>query len=330
MTEAALVPVLVTGGAGYIGSHTCKALRARGCQPVVFDNLVHGHREAVRWGPLEVGEIADRARLDEVITRHRPQAVVHFAAYTSVGESVIDPGKYYRNNIAGTLSLLEAIRDHGIERLVFSSTAATYGTPDQVPIPTGASTVPINPYGRSKLAAEWMIEDFATAHGLRSARLRYFNAAGADPDGEIGESHDPETHLIPLALDATTGNGPPLTLFGDDYPTPDGTCIRDYIHVTDLAEAHVLALEHLDRSDGAHIFNLGTGQGASVRDVLQAIERVTGRAVPHSIGPRRAGDPAVLVSDPGRTRDELGWNPALSDLETIVSTACAWHQKSAS
>jgi UDP-arabinose 4-epimerase len=242
---------------------------------VVYDNLVYGHEAAVKWGPLEIGELADRARLDAVIARHRPQAVMHFAAFTFVGESIADPGKYYRNNVAGTLSLLEAMRDHGIGQLVFSSTAATYGTPETVPIPESAAKAPINPYGHSKLTAEQMISDFAAAHGLRAAALRYFNAAGADADGEIGECHDPETHLIPLAMQAVTGDTPPLTIFGDDYPTPDGTCIRDYIHVTDLAAAHVLALDRLAEREGFDAFNLGTGTGASIREVLQAVEQAS-------------------------------------------------------
>ena len=329
MSSGLPIPILVTGGAGYVGAHACKALASRGYRPIVYDNLVYGHEAAVKWGPLEVGDIADRARLDAVIAEHQPQAVMHFAAFTYVGESVADPGKYYRNNVAGTLSLLEAIRDHRIGKLVFSSTAATYGTPDAVPIPETAVKAPINPYGQSKWTAEQMIADFTAAHGLRSASLRYFNAAGADPDGEIGECHDPESHLIPLAMQAVTGDGPPLTLFGDDYPTPDGTCIRDYIHVADLADAHVRALEQLDHRDGAEAFNLGTGQGASVRQVLDAVERVAGKPVPHSIGPRRAGDPAELVSDPAKAMRELGWTPAMSDLDTIVATAWGWHRRNA-
>ncbi len=327
MSSTSPIPILVTGGAGYVGAHTCKALAARGFLPVVYDNLVYGHREAVKWGPLEVGDIADRATLDAAIERHRPVAVMHFAAFTYVGESVADPGKYYRNNVAGTLSLLEAIRDHSIDRLVFSSTAAVYGTPKSVPIQEDAPKLPINPYGQTKWTAETMIADFAAAHMLRAVRLRYFNAAGADPDNQIGEQHDPESHLIPLAMQAVTGDGPPLTLFGDDYPTPDGTCIRDYIHVSDLADAHVRALDWLDTTTGAHAFNLGTGRGQSVRDVLDSVARVAGRPVPHSIGPRRAGDPAELVSDPGRANSVLGWSPQLSDLDTIVKTAWAWHRR---
>lgn len=321
------IPILVTGGAGYVGAHACKALAKRGYRPIAYDNLVYGHEAAVKWGPLEIGDIADRARLDAVIAQYRPQALMHFAAFTYVGESVADPGKYYRNNVAGTLSLLEALRDHGIGKMVFSSTAAVYGTPDMVPIGEAAAKAPINPYGLSKWTSEQMIADFGAAHGLRSAVLRYFNAAGADPDGELGECHDPESHLIPLAMQAVTGHGPALTLFGDDYPTPDGTCIRDYIHVADLANAHVQALEQLDHRDGADAFNLGTGQGVSVREVLDAVGRAAGKPVPHSIGPRRAGDPAELVSDPGKANRELGWKPAMSDLDTIVDTAWAWHNR---
>lgn len=319
--------VLVTGGAGYVGSHACKALAAAGYQPIVFDNLVYGHEQAVRWGPLEQGDVGDRARLDAVIERYRPEAVMHFAAYAYVGESVVDPGKYYRNNTAGTLTLLEAMRDHGIARLVFSSTCATYGVPDEVPIPETNAQRPINPYGTSKLMVEMMLRDFDAAHGLRSMALRYFNAAGADPDGHIGEMHDPETHLIPLALDAASGRGPALNLFGDDYDTPDGTCVRDYIHVSDLAVAHVLALEALERNGASDAFNLGTGHGHSVRQVIAGVERITGLPVPHDITPRRPGDPASLVAEASRSARELGWLPAMSDLDTILATAWAWHQK---
>jgi UDP-arabinose 4-epimerase len=252
---------------------------------------------------------------------------MHFAAFTAVGESVADPGKYYRNNVGGTLSLLEAMAAHGVRRLVFSSTAATYGLPDKVPISEEQPTRPINPYGHSKLMVEQMLVDFEQAHGITSAMMRYFNAAGASPDGDIGEDHEPETHLIPLALDAVAGRGPALTLFGDNYPTPDGTCFRDYIHVGDLADAHVLALDYLAAGGATRAFNLGTGAGVSVREILDAIRRGTGREVPHVVGPRRAGDPPALVADPSRARAELGWAPQLSDIDTIVATAWAWHQR---
>ena len=319
--------VLVTGGAGFVGSHACKALSRHGFTPVVYDNLSHGHEDAVRWGPLERGDLLDRTRLGEVIAAHNPAAIMHFAAFIAVGESVTDPGKYYRNNVAGSLSLMEATRDHGIKAFVFSSTAAVYGLPEVVPIPEGAPKLPINPYGHSKWMVECMLRDFGEAHGLKSMALRYFNAAGADPDGETGERHDPETHLIPLALDAAAGIGKPLTVFGEDYDTPDGTCIRDYIHVADLAEAHVAALQALLDGAGSNAYNLGTGNGFTVRQVIDTVEKVTGRAVPHSIGPRRAGDPASLVADPSAANRDLGWRPLMSDLDSIVATAWAWHQK---
>ncbi|MCL6682439.1 UDP-glucose 4-epimerase GalE [Sphingomonas alba] len=319
--------VLVTGGAGFVGSHACKALSRRGFTPVVYDNLSYGHEDAVRWGPLERGDILDRTRLDEVIATHHPAAIMHFAAFIAVGESVTDPGKYYRNNVAGSLGLMEAARDHGISAFVFSSTAAVYGLPEVVPIPESAPKLPINPYGHSKWMVECMLRDFGEAHGLKSMALRYFNAAGADPDCETGERHDPETHLIPLALDAAAGVGKPLTVFGEDYDTPDGTCIRDYIHVADLAEAHVAALQALLGGADSNAYNLGTGNGFTVRQVIDAVEKVTGRAVPHSIGPRRPGDPAALVADPSAANRDLGWRPRISDLDSIVATAWAWHQK---
>ncbi|MCU0833678.1 MAG: UDP-glucose 4-epimerase GalE [Chromatiaceae bacterium] len=317
--------VLVTGGAGYIGSHACKALQGAGYLPVAYDNLVYGHRWAVRWGPLEVGDIADRARLDAVIARYAPSAVMHFAAYAYVGESVADPGKYYRNNVAGTLTLLEAMRDHGMARLIFSSTCATYGVPQTYPIPEAHPQHPVNPYGASKLMIERMLRDFDLAHGLRSIALRYFNAAGADPDGEIGEVHDPETHLIPLVLDAAAGRRPQVTVFGDDYDTPDGTCVRDYIHVTDLAQAHVLALQALESGAQSTAYNLGNGRGFSVREVITHAEAVTGREVPVTLGPRRCGDPPRLVGDASRAVRELGWRPHQAELTRILETAWAWH-----
>lgn len=248
--------ILVTGGAGYIGSHACKALALAGYTPVAYDNLVYGHESAVKWGPFEKGDISDRKRLDQVIEKHRPAAVMHFAAYAYVGESVDDPGKYYRNNVVGTLTLLEAMRDHSIDQFVFSSTCATYGVPQQMPIAEDHTQQPINPYGASKLMVEQMLRDFGVAHGLRAISLRYFNAAGADPDAEIGEDHDPETHLIPLVLDAAAGRRESIAVFGDDYATPDGTCIRDYIHVTDLASAHVLALQALESGAESNAYNL--------------------------------------------------------------------------
>lgn len=319
--------VLVTGGAGYIGAHTCKVLAQAGHEPIVYDNLVHGHRHAVQWGPFAEGDIQDRARLDAVIAEHAPEAVIHFAAFAYVGESVTDPGKYYRNNVAGTLSLMEAIRDHGIAHLVFSSTCATYGVPESVPITEDAPQHPINPYGQSKLTVERMMADFGRAHGLGWIALRYFNASGADPDGETGEDHTPETHLIPLILDAAMGRRPAITVFGDDYDTPDGSCIRDYIHVTDLADAHLRALEGLQRGLPSGAFNLGNGTGYSVFEVIQAVERVTGLTVPVEVGPRRPGDPDRLVGSAEKARRELGWQPRFAALDEIIRTAWTWHGK---
>ena len=329
MTEGGGGTVLVTGGAGYIGAHACKALAKAGYLPVAYDNLVYGHEQAVQWGPLERGDLADVARLEAVLSQHRPIAVMHFAAFAYVGESVSDPGKYYRNNVCGTLSLLEAMVAHRINKLVFSSTCATYGEPATVPITEDEPQRPINPYGRSKLMVEQILADFARAHELKSTMLRYFNAAGASSDGEIGECHDPETHLIPLALDAASGRGPALTVFGNDYPTPDGTCVRDYIHVEDLADAHVRALDLIGCHGSSRAYNLGTGFGVSVREILECVERVTGRSVPHEVGPRRAGDPPILVSDVTRARDELGWIAKRSDADSIVRTAWAWHESRA-
>ncbi|MGQ0800765.1 MAG: UDP-glucose 4-epimerase GalE [Pseudomarimonas sp.] len=317
--------ILVTGGAGYIGSHACKALAAAGHTPVVYDNLVHGHRWAVQWGPLEEGDIADRERLDAVIKRWQPEAVMHFAAYAYVGESVTDPGKYYRNNVAGTLTLLEAMRDHAIARLVFSSTCATYGEPTQLPMSEGHPQTPINPYGASKLMIERMLADFSHAHSLRAISLRYFNAAGADPDGEIGEAHAPETHLIPLLLEAALGLRPALNLYGDDYPTADGSCIRDYVHVSDLAQAHCLALDALaDSAAGMRAYNVGTGLGHSVKQVIAAAASITGQKIAIRTLPRRAGDPPALVADATRIHSELGWRAACSDLDSILSSAWRW------
>ncbi|QVL50604.1 MAG: UDP-glucose 4-epimerase GalE [Thiocapsa sp.] len=326
MKDASGTPVLVTGGAGYIGSHACKLLHQAGYRPIVYDNLVYGHRRAVRWGPLEEGDIQDRARLDAVFESHRPAAVMHFAAFCYVGESVKDPGKYYRNNVAGTLTLLEAMRDHGVAPLVFSSTCATYGVPRSERIAEDHPQNPINPYGASKLMVERLLADFDTAYGLRAIALRYFNAAGADPDSEIGEDHDPETHLIPLAIAAAAGTGPGLTVYGTDYDTPDGTCIRDYIHVADLAQAHLRALDALLGGASSRIYNLGNGQGFSVREVIAATEQVTGLTVPVEYGARRAGDPPRLVGDASRIRGELGWVPAYASLDAIIRTAWDWHR----
>jgi UDP-arabinose 4-epimerase len=316
--------VLVTGGAGYVGSHTAKALARAGYHPVTLDNLGRGFAHAVRWGPLERGDILDRGFLDAAITRWRPSAVLHFAAFSYVGESVGAPALYYRNNVVGSLTLLEAMRDHGIANIVFSSTCATYGLPVKLPLAEDHPQAPINPYGASKLMVERLLADMGAAHGLRSVALRYFNAAGADPDGEIGENHDPETHLIPLAIGAALGTQPKLKIFGTDYPTADGTCIRDYIHVSDLADAHVAALRHLEAGGASMACNLGTGSGLSVRAIVSEVERVAGRAVPAEEGPRRAGDPPELVADPTRARERLGWTPQRSDIASVISTAYRW------
>lgn len=320
-----MLPVLVTGGAGYIGSHTCKALALAGFAPVAVDNLVNGHDWAVQWGPLERGDIADQAFLDDAFARHRPVAVLHFAAFIAVGESVADPQKYYANNVAGTLSLLGAMRRAHCPRIVFSSTAAVYGEPLHVPIAEDHPLAPVNPYGRSKLMIEQMLRDFDHAYGTGSICLRYFNAAGADPDGELGEDHDPETHLIPLAVQAALGSRPPLQIFGDDYDTPDGTAVRDYIHVTDLADAHVRAVNRLLDKVRTEAFNLGTGRGNSVREIVDAIERTSGRRVPHDFAPRREGDAARLVASAEGVKAALGWSPQYTDIETIVNTAWRWH-----
>ena len=320
-----MATVLVTGGAGYVGSHACKALAAAGHTPVTYDSLVRGHEWAVKWGPLERGDILDRARLDEVFASHRPDAVMHFAAFAYVGESVADPARYYRNNVVGTLTLLEAMRAAGVDSMVFSSSCATYGAPAVLPITEDTPQQPINPYGASKLMAERMLADHAAAYGLKSVALRYFNAAGADPDGEIGEAHDPETHLIPLVLEAAAGRRPHVTVHGDDYDTPDGTCIRDYVHVSDLADAHVLALEALGRQEGFRPHDLATGTGLSVAEAIVAAERVTGRRIPVRTGPRRPGDPPALFADGARARAELGWTPRRSGADEIIATAWRWH-----
>jgi UDP-arabinose 4-epimerase len=316
--------ILVTGGAGYVGSHACKALAAAGYRPVVYDNLSRGRAGAVRWGPLVQGELHDRARLAEAMRLHEVGAVMHFAAFAYVGESVADPEIYYTNNVGGTLALLGAMRDAGVPALVFSSTCAVYGVPDSVPIRETTAKAPLNPYGETKLAIERALHWYAGAYGLKYLALRYFNAAGGDPDGEIGEDHDPETHLVPLVLRAALGHGKPVEIYGTDYPTPDGTAIRDYIHVTDLADAHVRALADLAAGGASGALNLGTGKGHSVREVIAAVERVSGRHVPRREVARRPGDPPQLVADPALAKSRLGWRATHSDIDTIVRTALAW------
>ena len=318
--------VLVTGGAGYIGSHACKALRAAGYTPVTYDNLSTGWADAVQFGPLERGELTDRARLDQVFETYRPRAILHFAALSQVGESMRDPGLYWHNNVAGSLSLMQAAVAAGCRDIVFSSTCATYGDQDNVVLDEACAQAPINAYGASKRAIEDMLRDFEAAHGLRHVIFRYFNVAGADPEAEIGEYHRPETHLIPLMLEATCGKREALTIFGTDYDTPDGTCIRDYVHVTDLIAAHVRGLEWLLEGQDSRVFNLGTGTGFSVREVIDQSAAVTNRPVPVIEGPRRAGDCTRLVSGSTRAEAELGWRPARSTLPQMIGDAWRWHQ----
>lgn len=316
--------VLVVGGAGYIGSHTCLKLAESGYRPVVYDNLSNGHAEFVKWGPLEQGDIRDRARLDEVMQAYRPVAVMHFAALIEVGESVKDPVAFYDNNVGGALTLLAASMDAGVEAFVFSSTCATYGLPDVVPMDESHRQAPINPYGRTKWIVEQALDDFGRYKGLRSVILRYFNAAGADFEGRIGEWHTPETHAIPLAIDAALGRRSGFSVFGSDYDTRDGTCVRDYIHVLDLAEAHVRAVDYL-LADGDNVaLNLGTGTGTTVKELLSAIEKASGRPFPVEYAPRRAGDSTSLVADNVRAREVLGWQPRYS-LDEIIDSAWKWH-----
>lgn len=317
--------ILVTGGAGYIGSHACKALAASGFEPITYDNLSRGNRWSVQWGPFEEGDIAHTGRLMEVLRHHRPAAVMHFAAFAYVGESVDHPLMYYRNNIAGSLSLLTALVETGVIPLVFSSTCATYGIPERVPILETDPQRPINPYGFSKLSVERMLADAGQAHGLRSISLRYFNAAGADQDGQIGEAHEPETHLVPRVLQAAASGGT-VEVYGNDYPTHDGTCVRDYVHVSDIADAHVLGLKHLLSARKSGVFNLANVRGYSVLEVIAAAERVTGERIKVKIAGRRPGDPPELVGSAAAARQALGWNPAKSDIETQVRDAWSWMQ----
>lgn len=322
--------ILVTGGAGYVGSHACKALAEAGYEPVTYDNLSTGNRWAVRWGPLEIGDVLDVSRLHEVFRTHSPAAVMHFAALALVGESVREPARYYRSNVGGTIHLLDACRWHDVPVFVFSSSCAVYGTPDTLPITETALRSPLNPYGTSKLMAEMVLADYEHAYGIRHMALRYFNAAGADPEGQIGERRDVETHLVPLALDAITGRRGPLRVLGTDYPTADGTAVRDYIHVVDLARAHVRALDHLLKGGDSEALNLGTGRGYSVREVIDVAGRVAGKPVPHETAPRRPGDPASLVADPAAATVVLGDGlTQLSSLETIIQTAWDWHSSAA-
>ena len=319
--------VLVTGGAGYIGSHACKALAARGYLPVTLDNLSTGWAQAVRFGPLVQADLLDRQALDSAFSDHAPDAVMHFAASSLVGEAMRDPGAYWRNNVMGALTLVEAALAAGCRDLVFSSTCAVYGEQDGEVLNEDSPQAPLNAYGSSKRAIEEMLRDFGASDGLRAVTFRYFNVAGADPEGEIGECHRPETHLIPVMLEAIDGQRPELVIHGNDYPTHDGTCIRDYVHVTDLAAAHVLGLEWLLEGRGSRVFNLGTGSGFSVQEVISHARAATGRKVPHRFGPRRKGDAAALVSSSRRALEELGWDPRHSSLKRMIADAWAWHRK---
>ena len=327
MTDKTGPSILVTGGAGYIGSHTCKALAAAGYRPIAFDNLSLGHRWAVRWGPLVEGELLDSGAVERAIREHRVEAVVHFAASAYVGDSMRDPAAYYRNNVLTTLSLLDAMRTTGVGDIIFSSSCSVYGNPSRLPIDESHPTNPLSPYGQSKLDGENALRWYGQGYGMRWIALRYFNAAGADAEGETGEDHDPETRLMPRAIMAAMGTGPELGVFGTDHPTPDGTAIRDYVHVSDLARAHVAALRALQKGVESQVLNLGTGRGYSVREVLNTVGSVLGRKVPHVLAPRREGDPAEVIADPRRAATVLGWTAQESALESIVATAARWHAR---
>jgi len=321
-----MTSILVTGGAGFIGSHTCKALRQAGFNPIAYDNLTRGNSESVKWGALEVGELTDKIRLRETLERYRPAAVIHFAAFAYVDESNLNPTLYYQNNVGGTVALLEAMRECSVGKMVFSSSCAVYGTPTIVPIHEETRYAPINPYGATKMICERMLQECALAFPLTHIALRYFNAAGADPDCEIGECHVPETHVIPLLLDAAAGESTDFTIYGDDYPTADGTCVRDYIHVTDLADAHVDAVRALLDGAQSTALNLGTGRGWSIRELIASVREVTGCGFSVRVGARRPGDPPALIADASRARHQLGWQPRYSDLTTQVMHAWTWRQ----
>jgi len=318
--------VFVSGGAGYVGSHCCKAFAEAGWKVTVYDNLSRGRAETVRWGQLIEGDLLDRQAVAQALRDTKPDVVAHFAAFAYVGESVSDPAIYYRNNSVGTLNLIDAMRDVGAGALLFSSTCATYGLPVRLPIAEDHPQAPINPYGWSKLIVEQMLRDYSEAYGLRSVALRYFNAAGCDPEGELGEHHDPETHAVPLAIAAALDGGAPFTVLGTDFDTPDGSGIRDYVHVTDLAQAHLLAGEFLLEHRGHNVFNLGTGIGTSVLELLASVKRAVGHAPAAVFGPRRIGDPAVLIASAEKARAQLGWTPQYSSIDTIVQTALAWQR----
>lgn len=319
--------ILVTGGAGYIGAHNCKTLSESGFNPIAYDNLCNGNKFAVKWGPLEIGDIADEVRLAAVLNQYKPAAVIHFAAFAYVGESAINPQKYYLNNVAGTLNLLKVMRNVGIDKIIFSSSCATYGIPERIPIPENHPQSPINPYGHTKLMIETILKDYAAAYGLKYVILRYFNAAGADPQLEIGESHNPETHLIPSVLDAAIGRRQCVEIFGCNYATPDGSCIRDYIHVNDIADAHLIALKYLLDDGKSEIYNLGNGNGFSVKEVIETASKITGFDSNCVEKRKRNGDPPILIGCSDKIKKRLGWKPKFNDLDTIIYTAWQWHKK---
>ncbi len=318
--------ILVVGGAGYIGSHTNKELNRWGYQTLIYDNLVYGHKESVKWGKLEVGDLAEEEHLERIFQENSIDAVLHFAAYAYVGESVAKPAKYYKNNVCNTIQLLDIMRKYQVNHIIFSSTCATYGVPDKMPITEDMPQKPVNPYGATKWMVERILEDYRKAYGINYCCLRYFNAAGADPEGELGESHMPETHLIPLILDAASGKRESISIFGTDYPTKDGTCIRDYIHVSDLADAHIRALEYLKQGGESTCFNLGNGNGDSVQHVIEVVKQVTGKEFKVKEEKRRAGDPPVLIGSAEKAEKVLGWKPKYAEIETIVEHAWKWHE----
>ena len=319
--------VLVTGGAGYIGSHVCKELALNGYLPVTYDNLSRGHQWAVKWGPLEIGDILDENCLKEVIKKHKPSIIIHFAAYAYVGESVKKPDLYYQNNVIGTFNLLKVLEDIKFPYLIFSSSCSVYGNPKKIPINESHPQKPVNPYGKSKLMIEHMLRSFDSVYGLKSISLRYFNAAGADPDGEIGEIHDPEPHIIPRALKVASGELEFLDIYGDDYKTPDGTCTRDYVHVKDLARIHVISIKHLFNSKKTQFFNVGSSKGYSVKEVVESVKQITGKKITHKMRPRREGDPEILIADSSHVFDTLKWQPEFSALDNLIKDAWNWQKK---
>lgn len=325
--EELLKMILIVGGAGYIGSHVNKELNKRGYETIVYDNLIYGHRDAVKWGVFEYGDLRDTGRLEQIFNKYDIEAVFHFAAFAYVGESVTEPSKYYNNNVSATINLLDVMVRHDVKYFVFSSTCATYGQPDKMPITEDMIQRPINPYGASKLMVERILEDYETAYGLHSVCLRYFNAAGDDPEAEIGEMHDPETHIIPLVLDAAIGKRECIKVFGIDCPTKDGSCIRDYIHVLDLADAHIRALDYMKKENKSNRFNLGTGNGISVIELIETAKKVTGKDIKVVYDERRAGDPAELIGSNVKAKEVLGWIPQRSDIEAVIADAWRWHQK---